>query len=79
MSLQVVDQFLEGLLDDGGADFLVFVRLVRGNILGGFDGLGQFTLGLADCGLQRFNLVGLGLEELSDEIVVGDERVMPAD
>ena len=77
-ALEVVDQLFEGFLDDGGGDGLVLFRLVGGDFLRGFHGLGQFALGLADLGLQRFDRVGLGLEKLGDEVFVGNQGVVPA-
>ena len=59
---QVVNERLESLLDDGGADFLVLVGLVAADLLGGLDGLGQLALGFGDGRLERLNGVGFGLE-----------------
>ena len=78
LSLEVVDQLLEGLLDDGGGDGLVLVGFVGGDFLRCFHGFGQFALGLADLGLQRLDRVGFGLEKGGDEVAVRDEGVMPA-
>ena len=44
----------------------------------GFDGLGQLALRLTDPRLQSVNLVGFGLKERSDEIVIRNQGVMPA-
>ena len=78
LSLQVVNERLESLLDDGGGDFLVLVGLVAADFLGGLDGLGQLALGFGDGRLQRLDAVGLGPEVLGDEVVIRDQGVVPA-
>ena len=75
---QVVDERLESLLDDGGSDLLVLVRLVAADLLGGLDGLGQLALGFGDGRLVRLNSVGFGLEIFGDEVAIGDQGVVPA-
>ena len=74
---KVVDEGLEGFLDDGGGDVFTLLGFVGGDFPGGFDGLSEFTLGLADSGLERFDGFSLGLKERCDKIVVGDEGVVP--
>ena len=69
--LQVVNERLEGLLDDGDSDLLVLVALVAADLLGGLDGLGQLALSFGDGRLQRLDGVGFGLEVLGDEVVIG--------
>ena len=54
------------------------VRLVGGDFLRGFHGLGQLALALADPGLQRLDGIGFGLKERGDEIGIGNQGVMPA-
>ena len=56
LPLEIVDEFLEGLLDNGGGDFLVLLRFVAGDFLGGFHGFGQFALGLADLALPASSM-----------------------
>ena len=77
--LEVSDQGLQSLLEDGRGDLLAFVGLIGRDFLGAFQGLRQLALALADTGFQAFDLLRLCLKEGSDQIVVGDEAVVPAD
>ena len=45
---------------------------------GGLDGLGQLALGFGNGCLQRRDGVGLCLKVLGDEVVIGDQGVVPA-
>ncbi|MCX6874798.1 MAG: hypothetical protein NTW21_13465 [Verrucomicrobia bacterium] len=58
--LEVVGEVLEGGLDCGGGDGLVFLRFVGGEFLADFHGFGEFALGLADGCLQRLDGIDKG-------------------
>ncbi len=75
---KVVDEGLEGFLDDCSGDVFALLGFVGGDFLGGFHGLGEIALSFADLGLQGLDGISLGLEERGDEGVVGDESVVPA-
>ena len=76
--LQIVNQFLERLLDDGSGDGLILIRLVGGNLMRGFNRLGKLAMCLGDGRLNCLNGIGLGLKEGGDKVGIENQRMMPS-
>jgi len=72
-TLKVIYQRLESLFDYSSGDIFALIRLIGSHFLRSFHRLGKFDL----C-IQRFNLVGLGMEKGVNQVFIGNKSVMPA-